>query len=128
MTIIRDPNALIAKFHRALKPGGVWAFNTYYAGSLWGRLFGAHWYILVANTSQIHNDPTLCRLIDEAGFDLVEKIHDRPYASIERLIFVLLQHSPNVIRDSFFERIHFLNKIVVPARAPDALEYVFVKR
>jgi SAM-dependent methyltransferase len=127
MTIIRDPKALIAKFHRALKPGGVWAFNTYYASSLWGRVFGGHWYILVANTSQIHHDPTLRRLADEAGFELVEKIHDRPYASIERLIFVLLQHSPNVIRNSFFEKIHFLNKLVVPARAPDAYEYVFLK-
>ena len=38
MTIIRDPKALIAKIHQALKPGGVWAFNTYDNRSLWGRM------------------------------------------------------------------------------------------
>ena len=67
MTILRDPKAVMAKFHRALKPGGVWAFNTYDNHSLWGRMFGSQWYILVPNTSQIHNDTTLRRLIDEAG-------------------------------------------------------------
>ena len=79
MTIIRDPRAVMAKFHRALKPGGVWAFNTYDMQSLWGRLFGSKWYILVPNTSQIHNDATLRRLLDEAGFDLVAK---RPRPSL----------------------------------------------
>lgn len=128
MTIIRDPRALMAKFHRALKPGGVWAFNTYYTHSWWGRLFGSKWYILVPNTSQIHHDPTLRRLLDEAGFDLVLKVRDRPYASIERLIFVLLQHSNNGVRDKFFEKIHFLNRPVIPARSPDVFEYVCVKR
>ncbi len=68
LTIIRDPRALIAKFHAALKPGGVWTFNTYDNRSLWGRAFGARWYILVPNTSQIHRDATLRRLLDEAGF------------------------------------------------------------
>lgn len=47
MTILRDPRAVMSKFHTALKPGGVWAFNTYDNQSLWGRLFGSHWYILV---------------------------------------------------------------------------------
>ncbi len=42
MTIIRDPRAVIEKFHSALKPGGVWAFNTYDNRSLWGRLFRGH--------------------------------------------------------------------------------------
>jgi SAM-dependent methyltransferase len=128
MTILRDPKAVMAKFHAALKPGGVWAFNTYYSTSLWGRLFGPRWYILVANTSQIHNDATLRRLLDEAGFDLVAHRRDRPYASIERLLFVLLSHVSHGVRDKFFSRIHFLNKLVVPARAPDAYEYICVRR
>ena len=63
------PSALMAKFHAALKPGGVWAFNTYDNRSWWGRLWGTKWYIIVPNTSQIHNDRTLRGLIDEAGFD-----------------------------------------------------------
>ncbi len=128
MTIIRDPKAVMAKFHAALKPGGVWAFNTYDRRSLWGRLMGSRWYILVPNTSQIHHDPTLRRLIDEAGFDLVARRRDRPYASIERLLFVLLSHVSHGVRDKFFEKVHFLNKLVIPFRAPDAFEYVCVKR
>ena len=128
MTILRDPRAVMAKFHAALKPGGVWAFNTYSRNSLWGRVFGRHWYILVANTSQIHDDATLRRLLDEAGFDLVARRRDRPYASVERLLFVLLSHAPHGVRDGFFKRIHFLNWWVVPMRAPDAFEYVCVKR
>jgi predicted TPR repeat methyltransferase len=128
MTILRDPRAAMAKFHAALKPGGVWAFNTYYRRSLWGRLFGARWYILVANTSQIHDDATLRRLIDEAGFDLVAKRRDRPYASVERLLFVLLSHVSHGVRDGFFKRVHFLNKLIIPVRAPDSYEYVCVKR
>lgn len=128
MTIIRDPRALMAKYHSALKPGGVWAFNTYYTRSLWGRAFGSKWYILVPNTSQIHNDRTLRRLLDEAGFELVEKRRDRPYASVERLVFVLLSHVDKGVRDKFFERIHFLNRLVIPVRAPDAFEYICVKR
>ena len=128
MTIIRDPRAVIAKFHAALKPGGVWAFNTYDNRSWWGRLFGSRWYILVANTSQIHHDPTLRRLLDEAGFDLVARRRDRPHASIERLLFVLLSHVSAGVRDAFFERVHFLNRLIVPVVAPDAYEYVAVKR
>ena len=128
MTILRDPRAVMAKFAAALKPGGVWAFNTYSSRSLWGRMFGGHWYILVANTSQIHNDRTLRRLIDEAGFDLVARRRDRPHASVERLIFVLLSHLSHGVRDKFFNRVHFLNRLIIPVRAPDAFEYICVKR
>ena len=128
MTIIRDPKAVMAKFHAALKPGGVWAFNTYDNRSLWGRAFGSKWYILVPNTSQIHNDKTLRRLIDDAGFDLRARRRDRPHASVERLAFVLLSHASHGVRDKFFERVHFLNRVIVPLRAPDAFEYVCVKR
>jgi len=129
MTILRDPRAVMAKFHAALKPDGVWAFNTYDNRSLWGRAFGARWYILVPNTSQVYCDRTLRRLIDEAGFELVARRRDAPYASVERLLFVLLSHLPSgAVRNAFFERVHFLNKLVVPMRAPDAFEYVCVKR
>ena len=127
MTILRDPRAVMSKFHAALKPGGVWAFNTYDNQSLWGRLFGSRWYILVPNTSQIHNDRTLRRLIDDAGFDLVARRRDRPYASVQQLLFVLLSHA-DMVRDKFFERVQFLNRMIIPVRAPDAFEYVCVKR
>jgi SAM-dependent methyltransferase len=128
MTILRDPRAVMAKFHDALKPGGVWAFNTYDSQSLWGRMFGSRWYILVPNTSQIHNDRTLRGLLNESGFDLVARRRDRPYASVERLLFVLLSHLNQGVRDAFFERVHALNRLIVPVRAPDAFEYICVKR
>lgn len=128
MTILRDPLAVMAKFHDALKPGGVWAFNTYDRRSLWGRLFGPRWYILVANTSQIHDGFTLSKLIDDAGFDVVARRRDRPYASVERLMFVLLSHVSHGVRDRFFQRVHFLNKLILPVRAPDSYEYVCVRR
>lgn len=128
MTILRDPRAVMAKFNSALKPGGVWAFNTYDNRSLWGRLFGSRWYILVPNTSQIHNDRTLRRLLHEAGFDLLARRRDRPHASVERLLFVLLSHVSHGVRDKFFERVQFLNRLIIPVRTPDAFEYVCVKR
>ncbi len=128
MTIIRHPRATMAKFHAALKPGGLWAFNPYDNRSLRGRAFGARWYILVPNTGQIHKDRTLRRLVDEAGFDLVARLRDRPDASFERLAFVLLSHISHCSCDKFFERVHFLNRIIVPLRAPDAFEYTCVKR
>lgn len=128
MTILRDPKAVMAKFHAALKPGGVWVFNTYDNRSLWGRMFGSRWYILVANTSQIHSDRTLRRLIDEAGFDLVARRRDRPYASVERLLFVLLSHTTHGVRDRLFERVHFLDRLMIPVLAPDAFEYICKKR
>ncbi len=129
MTIIRDPKALIAKFHRALKPGGVWAFNTYDNRSLWGRMFGSKWYILVPNTSQIHDDVTLRHLLDDAGFELVKRRHDRPKASLERLLFVLATHlGDQRVSRAFFNRVHILNRIVIPVIAPDAYEYVLIKR
>ena len=110
MTIIRDPKAVMAKFHAALKPGGVWAFNTYDNRSLWGRLFGA---ALVHPRAQHEPDPRrpdAAPALDEAGFDLVARRRDRPYASVERLLFVLLSHLIHGVRDTFFERVHFLNR------------------
>ena len=37
-------------------------------------------------------------------------------------------HVSHGVRDRFFEKVHFLNKLVIPFRAPDAFEYVCVKR
>jgi SAM-dependent methyltransferase len=129
MTIIRDPKALMAKFHAALKPGGVWAFNTYDNRSRWSRLWGNKWYIIVPNTSQIHNGATLRRLLDDAGFDLVATTRDRPYASVERLVFVLMSHLDNSgVSKKLYGRVPVLNKLIIPARAPDAFEYICVKR
>jgi hypothetical protein len=42
------------------------------------------WYILVANTSQIHDGATLRRLIDKAGFDLVARRRDLPHVCVKR--------------------------------------------
>lgn len=39
-TIIRQPVDLLRKLNKALKMGGVLAFNTYYHESLWARVWG----------------------------------------------------------------------------------------
>ena len=119
----------MAKFHAALKPGGVWAFNTYSRNSSVGARCsagtGTSWWPTPVRSTTTRR---CADCIDEAGFDLVARRRDRPYASVERLLFVLLSHAPHGVRDAFFKRIHFLNRWVVPMRAPDAFEYVCVKR
>jgi hypothetical protein len=32
------------------------------------------------------------------------------------------------VRDRVFKRVHFLNRLIIPVVAPDAFEYVCVKR
>jgi SAM-dependent methyltransferase len=126
-TILRDPRSVLRKFHGALKSGGVFAFNTYYNESLWGRLWGSNWYILVLNTSQIHSRETLKSLLAESGFRLVQRRREWPYASIKYAIFQLASHVPGAVRASWLDRIDALNRVVVRVPAPDVYEYVCVK-
>lgn len=127
-TILRDPLAALKKFRGALKPGGVLALNTYYHDGIWCRLWGANWYILVLNTSQIFSRATLRRVLRDSGFDIVSIRRDRPYASVKYAAFQLLSHVPGSVKNRYFERFHFLNSLVFPVFAPDNYEYICVKR
>ena len=128
MTIIRDPRAVIAKFQKALKPGGVWAFNTYDSRSSVGApVPGA----LVHPGPEHEPDPQRPHAPSPPGRGRLRpraRRRDRPHASLERLLFVLLSHLSTGVRDKFFERVHFLNRVIVPVAAPDAFEYICVKR
>lgn len=127
-TILRDPRAVLRKFHRALKPGGVLALNTYYNESLWGRAWGANWYILVLNTSQIHSRDTLVKLFDETGFRLMQRRREWPYASVKYALFQLASHIPGAVSTRWLDRIDVLNKVIVRVPAPDVYEYICVKK
>jgi SAM-dependent methyltransferase len=126
-TILRDPRAVLRKFHAALAPGGTFAFNTYYNDSLWGRLWGANWYILVLNTSQIHSPDTLASLLAETGFCLVRRRREWPYASIKYALFQLASHIPGAVSASWLDRIDVLNHLIIRVPAPDVHEYICVK-
>lgn len=127
-TILRDPRAAIRKFHEALKPGGVFALNTYYHPNLWARLFKGNWLILAINMSQIHTKETLRRLLEEEGFEVVSVRRDRPYAGIKYILFHTLSHFPGFVKRSVFDRITWMNRLIVPVYAPDNLEWVCVKK
>jgi SAM-dependent methyltransferase len=126
-TILRDPRSVLLKFHRALSPGGVLAFNTYYNESLWGRFWGRNWYILVLNMSQIHSKHTLKALLAETGFRLVQRRREWPHVSIEYFLFRLASHIPGAVRASWLDRIGALNQFIIRVPAPDVYEYVCVR-
>ena len=127
-TILRDPVGVLRKFNRALRRGGILALNTYYHDGLWARLWGRHWYILVLNTSQIFSRATLARVLHENGFEIASVRRDQPYASIKYVAFQLLSHIPGGVRNSVFDRIDSLNRVIVRLPAPDNYEYICVKR
>ncbi|MGH7973297.1 MAG: class I SAM-dependent methyltransferase [Limisphaerales bacterium] len=127
-TILRDPNSVMRKVYRSLRPGGVFALNTYYSESLWGRLWKKNWYILVLNTSQILSRSALMGMFRSNGFEVVSMRRDRPYASVQYLLFQLLNHLPFATGEALFNRIRFLNRWVFPVIAPDNYEYICVKK
>lgn len=127
-TILRDPVEVLRRLNAALKIGGVLALNTYYAESLWGRLWRGRWYILVLNTSQIWSRRALTGALAEHGFEIVSMRRDRPYASLKYLLFQLAQHLPGMVRNTVFDRLSPLGRVIVRVPLPDVYEYVCVKR
>ena len=127
-TILRDPRAVLRKFNRALRPGGVLALNTYYNESLWARIWRGNWYILVLNTSQIWSAKTLVHTLEEHGFEVVSRRRDRPYASLKYLLFQLAQHIPGAVSNRVFDHLGLLSHLLFRVPLPDVYEYVCVKR
>ncbi len=127
-TILRDPAAALSKFAKALRPGGVLAFNTYYHDGLWARLWGSNWYILVLNTSQIFSRKTLKGLLRSHGFELASERRDTPYASLKYLLFQMGSHVPGAVQSGVFKYLDALNKVIVRVPAPDNYEYICVKQ
>ena len=68
-----DPISDIKKAASLLKPGGLLAINTPDSGSLFAKIMGGHWHLLVP-PEHIHyfNRPSLQGLLKKNGFDVVE--------------------------------------------------------
>ena len=124
MTIIQDPIALIRKFHRALKPGGIWAFNTYYRDGMWARLTGKRWDILTVNLSQIYTRQLLLEVISREGFTLLERRRDIPYTGLMKIADKLSQTLRLTALPHLLGKLH-LGDIIVRIPLPDVLTYVW---
>jgi SAM-dependent methyltransferase len=126
MTIVQDPKAVIRKFHRALKPGGLWAFNTYYHDGLWPRIVGNRWDILVVNFSQLYSRRLIIELAEREGFELVSRRRDWPYTDLMKIADKLAQNLRMTWLPRLLARVG-LSELIVRIPLPDVLEYIFRK-
>jgi SAM-dependent methyltransferase len=127
LTILRDPVGTIEKFHRILKPGGLWAFNTYYHDCLWHRLVGRRWSILGVQTNQIFSRALLRDVVSRIGFELVSRRRDRPHGDLMKIADHLTYNTGwtwavKVVKASG------LRDVIVRIPLPDVYEYVWRKR
>ncbi len=68
-----DPRSAVAEVHRVLTPGGLVALRTPNYGSLYRRLYGRRWRgFLPREHLYLFTVPTLRRLLEEGGFELLE--------------------------------------------------------
>ena len=125
-TIVQDPVAVIDKFYSALKPGGVWAFNTYYHDGLWPMIVGSRWDILTVNFSQIYTGQTLLRLAEERGFRLLYRRRDTPYTDLMKIADKLSQTLNMHWLVPLFEKLG-MGEIIVKIPLPDVREHLFIK-
>jgi SAM-dependent methyltransferase len=126
MTILHDPVGVIQKFYRALKPGGVWAFNTYYHDGLWHRLVGQRWSILGVQTSQIYSKELLIELATREGFQLLSRRRDWPHTDLLKIADQL------ALNTGWGWLVSAVNKIgikdwIVKIPLPDVYEYIWRK-
>jgi len=85
MTILKSPVDVIRKFYRALKPRGIWAFNTYYYDCYWHRLWAGRWIALAVQARQVFSQQLLRDLISKEGFNLVSFRRDWPHTDILKI-------------------------------------------
>ncbi len=126
MTILRDPVGTIRKLHRALKPGGIWAFNTYYHDGLWHKLTGKKWNILVVQASQVFSKKGLIELVTREGFQLLKRRRDWPHSDLLKIADHLGQNIgqrwlPQAVK------LAGLKDLIVRVPLPDVYEYLWRK-
>jgi len=123
LTLIQDPISVMRKFHRALRPGGIWAFNTYYHDGLWHRLLGGRWQHLGVAVSQVFSRPQLLELLRREGFQLLARRRDRPHTDLLKFVdhlAIVTGWKPLV---GVVKRLRLEDRIVrIPA--PDNYEYL----
>jgi SAM-dependent methyltransferase len=127
MTILRDPVAAMDKFCRALKPGGLWAFNTYFYDGLWARLVGPRWNILGVQTSQIFSKKLLLDQVSAHGFELLSRQRDWPHTDLLKIADQLAKNTGwkwvlKVVQKTNTEN------LIVKIPLPDVYEYIWRKR
>ena len=126
LTILRDPVSAIRKFHRALKPGGIWAFNTYYHDCLWHKLVGHRWSILGVQTSQIYSKRLLIDLVTRERFRLLSCRRDWPHTDLLKIADQLAANTGwrwlvNAVENAGIE------DWIVKIPLPDVYEYIWEK-
>ena len=116
MTILRDPLAVMAEFNAAFGPGWVLGLNTY------NNLFS-----LGPDVRAVAVYPRAQHQPDPAPFNAAptrRRGRLRPGSCLTRatcprgasncIVFVLLITSSRGVRETFFERVHFLNRVIPP--------------
>lgn len=83
---LREPHRYVAKVARYLRPGGHLALTTGDVGSWSARLQGRRWRLIHPPT-HLHyfSVPTLTRLLDRHGLDVVHVSHPGFYRSVESM-------------------------------------------
>jgi SAM-dependent methyltransferase len=127
MTLLRDPVEAVRKYHRILKPGGVWAFNTYYHDCLWHRLVGRRWSILAVQTNQTYSTKLLIGMVSNAGFKLLSRRRDRPYSDLMKIADHLTYNTGWTWLVRVVEKFGLRN-VIVRIPLPDVYEYVWQKQ
>ena len=70
---VDDPRAYITAVGRMLSPGGVLTISTPDKSSLWARVMGMKWQLIVPPEHLFYYSPVnLTRLLKECGFEIIE--------------------------------------------------------
>jgi hypothetical protein len=124
LTILRDPIGIFRKFRRALKPGGVWAFNTYYHDGLWHRVLGRRWNHLGVQLSQVFSRKLLIDSVANEGFRLLSVRRDRPYTDVLKVADQLVVITGWKWLVGAAQKFR-LKDLIVRIPLPDVYEYVW---
>ncbi len=70
---VDDPRAFVRAAHGLLEPDGVLAINTVDRSSVWARLFGLRWHLIVPPEHlNFFSRSNLTKLLDDEGFEVLE--------------------------------------------------------
>jgi SAM-dependent methyltransferase len=104
---VPDPHAYIRRAAELLRPGGVIALATPDVGSIPARLAGRRWVGFKLSEEHIYyfSISTLTRMLDEAGFDVLNVRHVGKYVTLRLFIDRLGMYFPRLAGLlAFFER------------------------
>lgn len=127
---VRNPNITMATVNRLLENGGLVAINTPDAGSLWARIFGKRWHLIVP-PEHLHyfSKKSLKHLLVENGFEIIEWGRISKRFSIPYVLKILYNWQNLALWKfllKFFDR-PFWRKIFVPINFHDNI-FVLAKK